>query len=199
MTLLRRYRSYSLPSATHDSLLDTAHRAIGPEIESIEAEYCFYIETDRDFRNQELKILDWLLSETFEPHRYGLASFLDDRVGEILEVGPRMTFTTAWSTNAVSICHACGLTAARRIERSRRFLLRSGSPIDGPARNEVLASLHDRMTECGYPEPLSTTGTSTSTLRCFATGSVAIQPMSNASTSPSPTANIHGTGSSRVD
>jgi phosphoribosylformylglycinamidine synthase len=155
MTLLRRYRSYSLPSATHDSLLDTAHRTIGPEIESIEAEYCFYIETDRDFRNQELKILDWLLSETFEPHRYGLASFLDDRVGEIFEVGPRMTFTTAWSTNAVSICHACGLTAARRMERSRRFLLRSGSPIDGPARNEVLASLHDRMTECGYPEPLT--------------------------------------------
>jgi phosphoribosylformylglycinamidine synthase len=155
MTLLRRYRSYNLPPTTHDSLLDTARRANGRDIEAIEAEYCFYIDTDRDFRNEELRVLDWLLSETFEPNHYGLASFLDDRLGEILEVGPRMTFTTAWSTNAVSICHACGLTAARRIERSRRYLLRTRGPIDDRARSGVLASVHDRMTECAYPEPLT--------------------------------------------
>ena len=155
MPLLRRYRSYNLPPTTHASLLDTALRNHGPEIEAVEAEYCFYIETGRDFRNQELRVLDWLLSETFEPDRYGLASFLDDRFGEILEVGPRMTFTTAWSTNAVSICQACGLTSARRIERSRRYLLRTGDPISDDTRNAVLASLHDRMTECPYPEPLT--------------------------------------------
>ena len=129
MTLLRRYRSYNLPSATHKSLLDAARQHLGSEIDGIEAEFCFYIETSRDLRNEELRILDWLLTETFEPYRYGLASFLDDRLGEILEVGPRMTFTTAWSTNAVSICHACGLGAARRIERSRRYLLRTQDPI----------------------------------------------------------------------
>jgi phosphoribosylformylglycinamidine synthase len=155
MTLLRRYRSYNLPSATHDSMLEAARRTVGPEIEALEAEHCFYIETDRDFRNEELKILDWLLSETFEPHRYGLASFLDDRHGEIFEVGPRMTFTTAWSTNAVSICHACGLTSALRIERSRRFLLRTKKPIGVGAQNGLLAQMHDRMTECAYPVPLS--------------------------------------------
>ena len=81
MPLLRRYRSYSLPPTTHANLLDIARRANGSSIEAVEAEYCFYIETDRDFRNQELRILDWLLSETFEPDRYGLASFLDDRLG----------------------------------------------------------------------------------------------------------------------
>jgi phosphoribosylformylglycinamidine synthase len=155
MPLLRRYRSYSLPPAFHASLLDIARRADGGDIEAIEAEYCFYIETQRDFRNPELRILDWLLSETFEPDRYGLATFLDDRLGEILEVGPRMTFTTAWSTNAVSICHACGLTAARRIERSRRYLLRARHHITEHARHVLLDSLHDRMTECAYPEPLT--------------------------------------------
>ena len=34
-----------------------------------------------------------------------------------------MNFTTAWSTNAVSICQACGLRKITRIERSRRYLL----------------------------------------------------------------------------
>jgi len=34
-----------------------------------------------------------------------------------------MNFTTAWSSNAVSVCHACGLDMITRIERSRRFLL----------------------------------------------------------------------------
>jgi phosphoribosylformylglycinamidine synthase len=155
MTLLRRYRSFTLATATHDSLLGTVGGILGREIDGIETEYCFYIETFRDFRNEELRVLDWLLSETYEPERYGLASFLDDRSGEILEVGPRMTFTTAWSTNAVSICQACGLDAARRIERSRRFLVRTEASIEEEARASILARLHDRMTECPYPEPLT--------------------------------------------
>ena len=39
-----------------------------------------------------------------------------------------MNFTTAWSTNAVGICHACGLGKVQRIERSRRFLLERDRP-----------------------------------------------------------------------
>jgi phosphoribosylformylglycinamidine synthase len=155
MTLLRRYRSSTLPTATRDSLRKTARRILGCEVEDVETEFCFYIETDRDYRNEELRVLDWLLSETFEPDRYGLASFLDERVGEIFEVGPRMTFTTAWSTNAVSICQACGLDATRRIERSRRYLLKTERPIEHEERTAILANMHDRMTECPYPEPLA--------------------------------------------
>jgi phosphoribosylformylglycinamidine synthase len=155
MTLLRRYRSYNLPSATKKSLIEAARRHLGSDIEEIEAEHCFYIETSRELRNEELRVLDWLLTETFEPYRYGLASFLDDRLGEVFEVGPRMTFTTAWSTNAVSICHACGLGAARRIERSRRYLLRTRDLIPDEKATALLPAMHDRMTECSYPEPLS--------------------------------------------
>jgi len=50
-------------------------------------------------------VLSWLLSETFEPARFGPKTFLGTR-DLVLEVGPRMNFTTAWSTNAVSVCHA---------------------------------------------------------------------------------------------
>jgi len=184
MTLLRRYRSFNLSAATHTSLLDAARRHIGPEVEGIEAEYCFYIDTSRDLRNEELRILDWLLTETFEPHRYGLASFLDDRLGEVLEVGPRMTFTTAWSTNAVSICHACGLDATRRIERSRRYLLRTQNPVSEESATSILAAVHDRMTECPYPKPLSdfasgVTPAEVNTVPVMAEGRTALERINN--------------------
>jgi phosphoribosylformylglycinamidine synthase len=67
-----------------------------------------------------------------------------------------MNFTTAWSANAVSVCSACGLTKVIRIERSRRYLLRTETE---PGEVEVRAfveNLHDRMVECRYPEPLAT-------------------------------------------
>ena len=67
----------------------------------------------------ELAALDWLLSETFDPEGFGEASFLAAAApagAPILEVGPRMSFTTAWSANAVSICRACGLGAVTRID-----------------------------------------------------------------------------------
>ena len=55
--------------------------------------------------------LRWLVAETFEPGRTSAESSLTPGGGAtLLEVGPRLTFCTAWSSNAVSICHACGLT-----------------------------------------------------------------------------------------
>ena len=159
MTLLRRYRAYDLPAARHQVLLETARHHLGSEV-GIDTEYCFYVETARDLEPEKLRVLDWLLTETFEPQFFGPVSFLDGHEGTVLEVGPRMSFTTAWSTNAVSVCHACGLSAVQRIERSRRYLLRfRGAPAE-EARVAFLARVHDRMTECPYPEPLTsfTTG-----------------------------------------
>ena len=68
-----------------------------------------------------------------------------------------MNFSTAWSTNAVSICHACGLTNIRRIERSRRYLLAGAAKAfsDSGRLKAFLDLVHDRMTECAYPGPLT--------------------------------------------
>ena len=41
----------------------------------------------------------------------------------VIEVGPRSNFSTAFSTNAVSICQSCGLGQVTRLEKSRRYLL----------------------------------------------------------------------------
>ncbi len=153
MTLIRRYRAFSLAPSTHDRLLESARRVLGDGPAGIGAEFCFYIDADCDLGPEALRVLDWLLAETFEPEKYSDASLFGD--GAVLEVGPRMTFTTAWSTNAVSICRACGIDAVRRIERSRRYLLRDSKPLSEAARTEFAAGLHDRMTECVYPHPLA--------------------------------------------
>ena len=47
----------------------------------------------------------------------------------LTEVGPRLNFSTAWSTNAISIFHACGLTNIPRAECSRRYLLHCTEPL----------------------------------------------------------------------
>lgn len=168
MNLLHFYRTPALSPTKKDALLAGLKYAKG-----IETEYCFNIETTAQLTDKELKILRWLLAETFEQDNFSSTSFLNLRseFSLIVEVGPRMNFTTAWSANAVSICHACGLKKIVRIERSRRYkLLLKGQesrsqvkekgkllePLGTRTLESFLPLVHDRMTECLYPEPLKT-------------------------------------------
>jgi phosphoribosylformylglycinamidine synthase len=154
MSLLQLYRTPGLSVASTGVLLETVQRRVSDKIRGIDSEFCFNIATEGELAPDELRILIWLLSETFEPEQFGSETFLGS--DEVLEVGPRMNFSTAWSTNAVSICHACGLTQVRRIERSRRYLLKTPAPLRASERDAFLAEVYDRMTECPYPEPLTT-------------------------------------------
>ena len=113
-------------------------------------EYCFNVETSAPLTARELKTLQWLLSETFEPENFGAKSLLEP-IKQVIEVGPRLNFETAYSTNAVAICHACGLKKVTRLESSRRYL-----PPPKTDKERFIAENHDRMTECPYPEPLKT-------------------------------------------
>ncbi|MFH1025225.1 MAG: hypothetical protein V1764_00910 [Nitrospirota bacterium] len=163
MSLLHLYRGPALSPAKKHALLLVTKQNVHPEIEDVETEYCFNIETTAPLSDGEIKILRWLLTETFEPGNFSDKSFLAsnpplppfNKVGKnrdafsqegqwvtlshsslltphcILEVGPRMNFTTAWSTNAVSICHECGLTKITRIERSRRYILKLKKRVQG--------------------------------------------------------------------
>jgi phosphoribosylformylglycinamidine synthase len=197
MNLLHLYRKPALLQAGKNELLSATQQKVTPDISDIETEYCFNIETKAPLTDEELSILRWLLTETFEPKNFSEESFLNNTpppppltkggIGgvtqplalsysnSVIEVGPRMNFTTAWSTNAVSVCHACGLTKITRIERSRRYKLTFKERVRGfedsrdrerniksletltPGIPESFLNLiHDRMTECPYPERLST-------------------------------------------
>lgn len=156
MSVVHFFRRPGLPVNRIASLLNRARREAVPGLEGIETELCFNVDMAHELAPPELRTLHWLLAETFEPEGFSARSSLDAGCGPVLEVGPRMTFTTAWSTNAVSVCHACGLDAVRRIERSRRFLLLGPHDLGNEERRAFLDLVHDRMTECPYPEPIST-------------------------------------------
>ena len=134
------------------TLLQLSQQHVSAHIQNIETEYCFNVQTDSPLSADQQNRLTYLLSETFEADQFAEQSFLTGS-GTILEVGPRMNFSTAWSTNATAICHACGLTQISRIERSRRYLIEPSLSQD--QQNIFLSLVHDRMTECLYPHPLT--------------------------------------------
>jgi phosphoribosylformylglycinamidine synthase len=161
LPLLYRYKKPALSNSKKDDLLSYAKENISIGIQDIRTEYCFYIEAHEALRNNEEKLLRWLLSETFEPEKFSSESFLNLNFEHrtqnyLVEVGPRMNFTTAWSTNAVSICHSCGLEKITRLERSRRFGISSLKSLNSAQIKRFAAVLHDRMTECIYPQQLKT-------------------------------------------
>lgn len=151
-SVLHFYRVPGLSPARLDELLRRARERVSPGIEAIGSEFCFNVQAAGALDATEREVLAWLLRETFAPEGLGPESFL--REGWIVEVGPRLSFSTAWSSNAVSISHDCGLGKVVRIERSRRYAVRTRAPLSERERAAFVAMVHDRMTECLYPEPL---------------------------------------------
>jgi len=143
----------------------------GPILSSFDSEYAFAIEYEHDM--PDMVKVRWLLSETWEPELLSLTSFLvseskpassaaetlESNSSEheyMVEYGPRLSFSTAWSTNAIQIFQACGVNI-KRIERSRRLKLVTTEPIDTEQHAAALSKLHnmlhDRMTEMIYERP----------------------------------------------
>ena len=48
---------------------------------------------------------------------------------KFVDVLLRLNFSTAFSTNAVSICHSAGLTSVNRVEQSTRYLIHFSSDV----------------------------------------------------------------------
>ena len=111
--------------------------------------YCFHVESPRVLSPEEMTCLRLILADGFL-----LDSVQDTPVPQgdrVVEVGPRLNFATAWSSNMVSICKATGLAAVTRVERSRRYLVPKDVDL-----HAFIEGHHDRMTECHYPAPLTT-------------------------------------------
>ena len=152
--MIYRFKKPAITGARKNSILLFARENLSDEIGDVLAEHCFYVEAKAPLSPRESEVLRWLLSETFEPENFSTESFLPS--DNLLEVGPRMNFTTAWSTNAVSVCHASGLSKITRIERSTRYRIETKSVLDADQIKKISDKLYDRMTECIYPEQLRT-------------------------------------------
>ncbi len=113
-------------------------------------QYCFNVETSAPLNSNELSVLRQLLADGFISETLSETP-IHPEGREVVELGPRMNFATAYSTNIVAICETCGLKKVTRIECSRRYLL--PSDVD---KGRFIREHHDRMTECLYDRPLET-------------------------------------------
>jgi phosphoribosylformylglycinamidine synthase len=134
-------RLFRTPAASEDRLaarLEALRRA-APELVSLEAELCFYVQVEAaDLAEAERKKLRWLLADPEAPDLLTEASVLPPEAGDsiVVEIGPRLNFSTAFSTNAVSICRAVGLPVVR-LEVATRYLLRWPKKADRGVEQEV--------------------------------------------------------------
>jgi phosphoribosylformylglycinamidine synthase len=114
--------------------------------------YCFNVESSRALAPSELECLRLVLADGFLLETVSLVPVLSGE--RVVEVGPRLNFATAWSSNMVSICRATGLDCVSRVERSRCYHVPEGEEL-----HTFIAAHHDRMTECHYPQALRTFAT----------------------------------------
>lgn len=168
MPIIHYYRetepSHSLLPSIKEQLENLGLAEDAAKITSIQTESCFNVQLDGDkseLSSTSRERLEWLLAETFD--RSGLRlekSVFDETAASngnttfAVEFGPRMTFTSAFSSNAVSICSACGLTEINRLERSLRYQFHTASDLSAQALKVIKTMLHDRMTEEEYVKPI---------------------------------------------
>lgn len=136
------------------------------KIQSVETESCFNVQVDGTLSKEQTSQIEWLLSETFEQSllSFEKSSFSVNGSGAalVLEFGPRLTFTSAFSSNAVSICQSCHLPVSR-LELSRRYRFVLAENLSGAAIKAVKLMLHDRMTEEEYNDSLQSFDAGTKT------------------------------------
>jgi phosphoribosylformylglycinamidine synthase len=81
-----------------------------------------------------------------------LAALLEEQpaveaAGELFLVTPRIGTISPWSSKATDIAWNCGLAGIERIERGIAYRIEGLENLAAPARTQVCALLHDRMTE----------------------------------------------------
>lgn len=114
-------------------------RGLLPEVEAVDAQFLYFVDTEGLLGNAEQAVLERLLddgSSTVQPP------------GALLLVVPRLGTISPWASKATDIAHNSGLRKIRRIERGTAFYLRGRR---GPLAPEMLQRatplLHDRMTQ----------------------------------------------------
>lgn len=132
------------------------------KITAIDTESCFNVSLIvLELSALQTSRLEWLLAETFEKSHLQLEKpFLNpssSNGGAVwqVEFGPRMTFTSAFSSNACSICKACDIPI-ERLELSKRYRFHLTEALSDDAIAALKAMLHDRMTEEEYTKALTT-------------------------------------------
>lgn len=153
-SIVRFYKHPAFTTAKTQQLL-TSLRAKNPKVLDVNTELCYHVEISTGkLTAQQIELLEWTLRSPHRPLNLSSSSHLKSTEGVTIEVGPRFNFSTAHSTNAISIFHSLGLMQITRLEVSRRYLVlcRSDDKLEQCEEDAIAALLHDRMTECRYTD-----------------------------------------------
>jgi phosphoribosylformylglycinamidine synthase len=110
-------------------------------------EYCYYVESNKkkdSITEKEWNILFNLISNT-DLNLVFSNSILEkcNDINNIIEFGPNLSITTAWSSNANDIIRKSGIYCFKRIEKSHRT-----------TDKDYLNKVFDKMTQVIYDKPL---------------------------------------------
>ncbi|XP_060112179.1 phosphoribosylformylglycinamidine synthase [Heteronotia binoei] len=158
MVVLHYYQRPSKTDSGLGSLLRSARAALGDGVHAVQRELCFSVNWTGEGLpdSSATELLQWIFGCPFEDGDIATKTFLSPSPSDLLiEIGPRLNFSTAASTNAVSVCRAAGLEMVDRIECSRRYLIKCDQRPSLSQEACLVASLHDRMTEQRYLEPIT--------------------------------------------
>jgi len=111
-----------------------------PQVSHIYAEYWHFCKIKRPLQQNEVTIIDKLLT-------YGPVQKTEIPLGELLLVLPRFGTISPWSSKATDISHRCGLNVIERLERGVAFYVQSHGNLSAEARATCATLIHDRMTE----------------------------------------------------
>ncbi|XP_021347578.1 phosphoribosylformylglycinamidine synthase-like isoform X1 [Mizuhopecten yessoensis] len=163
MVIRRVYKKGGITKGSHDATKLKISSLIGKGLSRILTEVCFYISIDdEDLEQEDMDKLKWILHTPFQEGQISDDTFLQPNTADtnekhvIIEIGPRLNFSTPFSTNAVSMCKAAGLKHLIRVESSVRYMImtRPGFTLTSEIEEKIVASLHDRMTQCRYLHPI---------------------------------------------
>ena len=101
-------------------------------------------------------MVEWCLTESGHSCEKAAVLKAEGATQLMVEVGPRFNFTSAWSTNCVSVLKAAEVPGIPRVERSRRHLFTLSEPVAANTLEKLLPVIHDRMTEMVYEKPVET-------------------------------------------
>ena len=110
-----------------------------PQVSGVYSEFFHLVDVEGELSASEVDVLGRLLT-------YGPKLAAEQPQGEVFVVVPRLGTISPWSSKATDIAHNCGLQKINRVERGVVYYVMAPA-LDADARQTVLNTLHDRMTE----------------------------------------------------
>ncbi|XP_043267465.1 phosphoribosylformylglycinamidine synthase [Venturia canescens] len=159
MVIMRFYKKPGLLAGQLNNKLNAICNKAN-SVNGLDTELCYYVECKEDLTKKEMDMVQWVLTSPLEPRHLENFSVLET-IGKnceesffIVEVGPRLNFSTAFSSNAVSIFKSVGVDKITRVEAGMRYLVKHRGTMSKETEESIVSVLHDRMTECRYSKPI---------------------------------------------